>query len=207
MAQSILDRPDSRDHLVRITTDQYHRMLAAGVLKDGDPVELVDGVLVYKDRRARGEGGMTIGKRHAVAVQLLLGLGPALEARGRQIRTQQPLTLPPHDEPEADGVVVRGRARDYLERHPGPADASCVIEVAESSLELDRTAKLAAYASARIPQYLIVNLVDGEIEVYEDPRPAEGRYARARSLGRGDTAMLDLGEGSSLDVAVAELLP
>ena len=44
-----------------------------------------------------------------------------------------------------------------------------MVEVADSSLRLDRGFKAALYAEARIAEYWIVNLVDRTIEVHRDP--------------------------------------
>jgi hypothetical protein len=37
-----------------LTIDQYYRMIAAGILREGEPTELIDGILVRKDRSDRG---------------------------------------------------------------------------------------------------------------------------------------------------------
>ena len=44
------------------------------------------------------------------------------------------------------------------DRFPGPADVLPVVEVADSSLDQDRTLKLPAYAAAGIPECWLVNL-------------------------------------------------
>jgi hypothetical protein len=41
---------------VSLTVEQYHRMIRSGILLEGAPVELIDGLLVWKDRSARGTG-------------------------------------------------------------------------------------------------------------------------------------------------------
>ena len=193
--------------LARLNVDQYHSMLDAGILHEGDPIELLDGLLVYKDRSARGEGPMTIGKRHRAAVDLLAGLDAKVKPHGCYVMKQGPVTLPASHEPEPDGLVVRGQTRDYLDRHPGPADVFCVIEVADSSLDLDRTNKLQIYAAAAIPQYVIVNLIDLRIEVFESPIPSEGRYAQTWTLPTGASLSLHVGGGARVEVPVSDLLP
>src|SRR2546430_5689504 len=45
---------------------------------------------------------------------------------------------------------------------------SLVVEVAESSLQLDREHKGSLYARARLDDYWILNLVDRVLEVYRD---------------------------------------
>ncbi len=70
--------------------------------------------------------------------------------------------------PEPDRSVARGSIRDYGGRHPGPDELALVVEVSDSSPDADR--KMAeVYGQARIPVYWIVNLVDGQVEVYSDP--------------------------------------
>lgn len=63
-------------------------------------------------------------------------------------------------EPEPDVAVVSGSIRDHVQRHPQPHEVALVVEVANSSLSLDR-AKATIYARANIPAYWIINLVEG----------------------------------------------
>ncbi|MBI3273255.1 MAG: Uma2 family endonuclease [Planctomycetes bacterium] len=193
--------------LARIHVDQYHRMLETGILSDGDPVELLDGLLVFKDRSSQGEDPMTVGHGHSLAVKLLAGLDPRVRSHGYHVQTQQPLTLPPENEPEPDGAIVRGQVRDYAAHHPGAADTPCVFEVADSSLTYDRTTKLQLYATAAIAQYVLVNLVDRRVDVFEGVVPGEARYRRTTVFEPGQTFQLTLGSGVGLELKVDELLP
>ena len=203
----LLEPSARRPRLARITVEQYHRMLEAGVLRDGEPIELIDGLLVYKDRSAAGEDPMTVGKRHAVAVELLTELDRLVAPHGCHVRTQKPITLPPHHEPEPDGAIVRGVRRDYSKRHPGAADVCCAIEVSDSSLEHDRTVKLATYALAALPQYVIVNIPEGRLEVFEDPLPGEGRYAHVLHVAKNGTLSLNVGSVERVTASASDLLP
>ena len=191
----------------RITVDEYHRMLEVGILREGDPVELLDGVIEYKDRSARGEAPMSIGKRHSVVICRLVALENRLRRHRCHIRIQLPLTFPPHQEPEPDGAVVRGKSADYLKRHPGAGDVACVIEVADSSLGQDRIRKAGLYALAGVPQYIIVNLVDDRVEVLTQPRAKQGKYAQTVHLEAGTTLSLNCGGGRCIQVRVRDLLP
>ncbi|MBI3269695.1 MAG: Uma2 family endonuclease [Planctomycetes bacterium] len=193
--------------LARITVEQYHRMLEVGILRECEPIELLDGLLVLKDRSGRGEDWRTIGKAHAVAVCLLSGLDAVLAPQHCHMRIQAPITLAPKDEPEPDGAVVRGEPRDYLSGHPVPANVCCVLEVADSSLEYDRTTKLEVYARAGVPQYLIVNLVDRRVELFSEPIVSEGRYARSANLEAGVSVSLQVAADQVVAVPVRELLP
>ena len=119
---------------------------------------------------------MTVGVEHALIIMRLAKLSGLFEPLGCHMRSQQPITIPPRDEPEPDAAIVRGSLEDYSDRHPGPSDILCVIEVADSSLPRDRGYKLRLYANAGIPMYVIVNLLDRVVEVYEEPVQGEGRF-------------------------------
>lgn len=98
------------------------------------------------------------------------------------IRNQNSIRLPgSSSKPQPDICWVR--ERDYSTRSPHSDDILLVIEVADSSIERDRVSKLAAYAQAGIPDYWIVNLVDGQVEVYREPKGLE--YSEKQVL-KGD---------------------
>ena len=97
------------------------------------------------------------------------------------IRVQNPIRIPANNsEPEPDIVWVN---RKQYSRHPESADVLLVIEVADSSLEFDRTEKLEVYAEAGIVEYWIVNLIDEQIEVQRKP---SGRKYGEQRIFRGD---------------------
>src|SRR5262245_41747795 len=116
--------------IARLTTEQVHAMLRAGILQDGQPLELIDGVLLYKDRSERGGDPMTIGEKHNRAVQLLSLPATELLAHGAYVQTQGPIQLSDQDEPEPDGAVITGHPRDP--GIPTAAKTNAVIEVADS---------------------------------------------------------------------------
>lgn len=194
--------------LARLTIEQYHRMNEVGILPDGSPIELIDGVLVLKDRRDAGGDPMTHGPRHASVVQILRSiLEPLVRSHGCHVRTQAPVTLPPNSEPEPDLAVVRGTLQDYLSRHPGPEDVLLVVEIAFSSLSRDRMIKARLYAGAGCPAYWIVNLGSRQVEAYHDPVVAESRYDRVEIFDRGAMIPLPLLDAGAVDVPIAEFLP
>jgi len=203
---TVLLKSTSREEreIVPLTVGQYHGMIEAGILAEGEPIELLDGLLV---RMSRGKG-MTTTPLHSLGVSKLnLLLVAALGVFRCHVRIQSPVTLPPRDEPEPDLAIVRGLPADFALLHPGPADVTCVIEVAGSSLERDRTVKQRIYAAAGIPQYVIVNLVDSRLEVFERPDTAKGRYRRRTELAGDAEISLLLPENRRLVVAASDCLP
>src|SRR5260370_16172034 len=51
--------------IVPLTVEQLSGMIDAGIVPDGAPIELIDRILVYKDRSAAGGGPMTHHSPHA----------------------------------------------------------------------------------------------------------------------------------------------
>jgi len=159
----------------RFTADEYHRMAEAGVLREDDHVELVDGEIVE----------MTpIGSRHAACVdRLTLLVQRCAEGRGI-LRVQGPIRLDAHSEPEPDLAVLRGRTDFYASAHPGPGDVLLVVEVSDASLAYDRDIKVGLYARAGIPETWLVDLQNERVDVFSQPAP-QG-YRASRQFRRGE---------------------
>lgn len=155
MATSVLEGivADTPIFVRRINVDELHRMLAQGVIYDGDPVELIDGLLVYKDRRDAGGKPMSHGPRHATTVENFRDLETVVKEHGFTIRAQLPVTLSDVSEPEPDGAIVVGTRGDYSDRHPRPSDIQVVIEVSDTSLKHDQTKK------QRVSQPILSNCI------------------------------------------------
>jgi Uma2 family endonuclease len=187
------------------TVEEYHQLIKHGIIHGGAPIELLDGMLVYKDR---GEGSrpMTYGPRHAFLISALMALNELLKPHGYHIRLQQPLTIEPRHEPEPDGAIVRGTPLDYREHNPTPADCCLMIEGADSSLEGDRRRKQRIYATAAIPVYWIVNLRHNTVEVYQQPDAQRGEYRVRRDQQPGETVEIQLPGGATIPVRVSDLL-
>jgi Uma2 family endonuclease len=198
---------DERTILMSHTVNEYHEMIATGIIPEGEPYELLDGHVIRKDRSAVGGDPMTVGTEHTYSVCALDELNPKLMRRGCHMRLQKPVTLPQYDEPEPDGAIVRGTKDDYRERHPGPQDVLCVIEVADASLRRDRTIKLRIYADSGIPHYVIVNLPDRIVEVYTEPIAGKGHYGHSITLKAGQRLAFPTGSGKDLTVSSRQLLP
>jgi hypothetical protein len=190
-----------------LTVDQYHQMIAGGILREGEPVELIDGVLIRKDRSASGEDPTTVGHGHAWVVYQLGELNELLKPHNCHIRTQQPVTLLPKNEPEPDGTILRGSSEIYRQRHPEPQDVLAVIEVADSSVNADRNTKGRIYSMAGIPVFVVVNLNDRAIEIYTKPDVSRGRYALTETVKAGQTLRLPTGTEFELEIAAERLLP
>jgi Uma2 family endonuclease len=181
----------------RWTRREYDRLIDVGILHEDDKIELLRGRLIVAEPHSTGHAsGIALA---AERLRLVFGVGWL-------VRVQLPLALDPDSEPEPDVAVVAGGPRDFVNHHP--ATAALVVEVADSSLRLDRQIKVETYARARIPEYWIVNLVDRVVEVHRDPLVDERRRARYRSVHvarPGDTLTPLAAPAAS--IAVDDLLP
>lgn len=171
------------------TVDEYHRMAEAGVLREDDRVELIEGEIVEMS---------PIGSGHARCVNRLNALlGPA--AQGRAIvSVQNPVRLSPRSEPQPDLSLLRWRD-DFYPEGPTPADVLLVIEVAASSVVFDRRVKVPLYGRAEIPEVWIVDLDADQVDVYRDA--SSGGYGDVRTLGSGDVVGPPGLAGVALEVA------
>ena len=130
----ILQVPPSvpTDSIWPLSVRHYHEMIRSGILTAGDPVELLEGLLVVK---------MAKNPRHTAATQAVRRAVERLLPAGWHVRARDPITLA-DSEPEPDVAVVRGGPERYEDRHPGPRDVGLVIETADASLERDRRTKV-----------------------------------------------------------------
>jgi Uma2 family endonuclease len=160
------------------TVDEFYRMARAGVFHEDDRLELIDGQIVE----------MTpIGPEHAGCVKELARLLYRAAGDSVVLGVQDPVVLGPIQAPQPDIAVLRARPEGYRARHPQPPDVLLVIEVADTSVEYDRTIKFPRYARAGIPEAWLVNLPDDTIEVHKGP--VGDAYTEVTTLTRGTTLM------------------
>jgi len=158
------------------TVDDYHRMVETGVLTGSDRVELLEGQIIEMNPQL---------PPHAATTQRAFRYLDRLLETVAYVRMQLPVTLKPKSEPEPDIAVVRIDANEYGDRHPTPEDVYLLIEVADSSLNYDRTRKVKVYAKANIPEYWIIDVNQEQLIVFREP--VGDTYQVEQILGFRDT--------------------
>jgi Uma2 family endonuclease len=177
----------------RFSANEYYRMAEIGVLKPDARVELLDGEIFDLAPITPPHGGATRRLNHWFS---------SIASDRWIVAIHSPLRLNDYSEPEPDLMLLRTTPDFYGSRHPGPNDVFLLIEVADTSLDIDREKKLPAYARAGIVEVWIVNVPEKTIEVYREPKLA----------GYESTTTLRAGEKASclafpdVSVEVAELL-
>lgn len=152
---------------------EYDRLVAEGAFRD-ERVELLRGMLVAMSPQ---------GQEHAQAVMLLNRLLTLAIGTRAFVRPQLPLALGDESEPEPDLAVVAG-----LTTAGHPESALLVVEVSDSSVNVDRNVKAPLYAEASIPEFWLVDLGRRRVELYSVP--VEGRYSQVRYLQDDDELVL-----------------
>ncbi len=182
----------------KFTKEEYYRMAEMGFF-DGQRVELIDGEVVVMSPQ---------GTPHWTSVWLTVHVLERIFRKGYVVRSQAPLDLEGLGEPEPDVAVVPGVVYDYQANHP--KGALLIVEVAETSLDYDRTVKASMYARAQIPEYWVLNLVEWQLEVFREPIPMEnqpfGWGYRLSAIYKPDGFVSPLAKPRA-KIKVADLLP
>jgi Uma2 family endonuclease len=140
----------------RFTLAEYHWLTEIGFWGEDDRVELIYGELVEMVAKNAA---------HIFCCQRLLKQLPRCLGE-EMLQCQDPIILPSASEPEPDFAILSSDLS-------GKATADqvlLVIEIADSSLNDDRTVKGPLYAEARIPHYWIFNVLDRQVECLSQPQ-------------------------------------
>ncbi len=174
------------------TVEEYHRMAEADIFAPDERVELIRGGIL---------GMSPKGRRHVLAVARADRLlQRSLQGRA-SVYIESPLLKEAwHSEPEPDLIVT---SNPDIDAYGPEASVVLVVEVADSSLEYDRTTKVSLYAEAEVPEYWIVNLVDDVLEIRRDPK--DGTYLSLTTHRSGESVSPTAWPDLKIDVV--ELIP
>jgi len=182
----------------RWSVAEYHRLIDTGFLGEDDPVHLLEGNMVLRTPP---------NPPHSNSVTRSIRTLVRILPDAWQLRSEQPITLP-DSEPQPDITLALGDHTTFRNRHPGPSDIGLLVEVADTSLIVDRVDMGRIYARAGLPVYWIINIVDRQVEVYTDPRPNAPvpAYATRTDYRPGDVVPLILDGQQIARLLVDELL-
>jgi Uma2 family endonuclease len=175
--------------LRRFTRAEYDRLVKLGLFED-EKIELLYGLLVEMSPH----GPPHINAIRKLTKLLILALGDRAE-----VSPQGPFVASDDSEPEPDLAVIP--PGDYNQQHP--SRAHLIIEVADSSQHKDRQVKGPLYAASNVPEYWIVLVEKGVVEVYRDPR--EGQYQHTQTISRRGS--ITLTAFPDVTLSTADFLP
>ncbi len=173
----------------KFTVDDYSKMAEIGVFKAGDRIELIRGEIIEIS---------PIGTRHAACVRRLQLLLSEKVGKRALCDTQNPIQLGNNSQPQPDVTLLQPRDDFYATQHPQPQDILLLVEVADTTLEGDRTIKIPLYAEHNITEVWLVNLPENCLEVYR--QPTETGYQIISQFYPGDTLSLQTFPDITLNV-------
>lgn len=176
-----------------ISVNEYDRMIELGLFNEDERVELLNGEIITI---------MPKGTKHAIFNDLVTDI--LKEKLGNQVyvRNQNPIVLDDFSEPEPDVVLVKPPRHNYLEKHPTPENIYLVMEISDTTLQIDREIKSMAYARAGISQYLLLNLIDQTIEDYREPSSSGYESKKTHRIG----GKFNLVEFPEIEINVSDIL-
>ncbi len=135
-------------------------MVEAGILREDDRVELLDGEIVEMS---------PIGPPHAgCVIRLTVLLTRRLRDRAF-VSVQNPMVLSRWSEPQPDIAILSPRADFYTTAHARPRDVLLAIEVIASKGGYDRTLKLPLYARASVREVWLADVRAKTVDVCTGP--------------------------------------
>jgi Uma2 family endonuclease len=177
----------------RVSRCEYDRLGELGFFTS-KRVQLINGQVIQM---------APMGSPHATSVSLSVKFANGIAGKSNHVRCQLPLSVDEWSEPEPDVAIVVGDERQYSSGHPTTAEL--VIEVADSSLELDRDVKSVLYATANVKEYWVVDVNKRCVEVFREPDKTAGVYQSRRMFAKGEK-LSAIGR-TDIEIAVSELLP
>jgi Uma2 family endonuclease len=185
---AILEIPEVRQRVSRLSVEEYHRLNEFN--ENGRRTELIRGIVIEKISKS---------PLHASIAKRLYDMIARMLPKGFVVRREDPITLA-DSEPEPDVAVVCGDEKDFFRAHPTTAEL--VIEVAVSSPTLDRE-NATLYAEAGVKEYWIVLGHERRVEVYRQLE--NGRYCE--NLQLGSEATLQSTSVPAVRIPVSDLFP
>jgi Uma2 family endonuclease len=181
----------------RYSVAEFHEMWEAGWFEQCSPM-LIDGEVFEMAKP---------GPAHNMGTTLTDYVLKTVFKTGYVVRVQMPLILGQSSDPEPDLSVVKGGPRDFTSN---PTTAELVVEVADTSLDMDIGPKARLYAAAGIADYWVIDLNNNRLIIHRDPRPDSSNpfgaaYTTVTAFAKGQMVTPLAAPGMTIDVS--DLLP
>jgi len=172
---------------------EYHHLIDTGIFHEDKKVELIEGELFEMS---------PVGFRHASCVNKLNYIFSLKLGEKAIVSIQNPIKLNNKSEPQPDIVLLKPRDDFYATQHPTPEDILLLIEVADSSIEYDRTIKLPSYAENKIIETWLIDLNNNFLEKHTNPKT--NYYQKREKLSREDVVFSD--SFSDIQIAIKDII-
>lgn len=181
---------DTSVHRARLTAKDFLLLDRSGAFSAYRKTELIDGDIYFVNAQHRPHG--------IVKTELYDALRDVLKAMKSPYRPVQEfsLALSPNDTPEPDVMLTsepRGKGVVPL------ASVPLVIEVSDSTLDMDLGKKAAQYAAANIPEYWVADI--NARMIYQMWAPAGDTYTERCTVAFGTQIAAKTIEGVTLETS------
>ncbi len=183
----------------KFTVPEYEKLMDSEALHPALRTEMVEGWVIDK---------MVRHARHDSTLQYADDVLSQNLTDDWRLRRQSAIILDGSN-PEPDLVIVPGPKSRFLREHPRPFEVALLVEVSDSTLSYDRGMKLRDYARNGIAVYWILNTVQRQVEVYENPSgPTDApTYQTTRVYQAGEVVPLALRDLAVRNIRVDDLIP
>lgn len=142
----------------KLTIEQWHKIVDCGAF-DRTSVQLIEGEIIEMPPEKPIHSGTILSlsdrlKKLFINEDVIISQG-------------HPITLI-NSEPEPDLAIFKYRQEYYKDRHPNASEVYLVIEIANTSIDFDKSNKKFIYAKAGILEYWIVDLNALELIVHRN---------------------------------------
>lgn len=186
----VLEDPRVRENVELFTYEQYLEAGRRGELPE--KTELLEGMVFHI---------MPKSALHATILSILAKKLWSLLDSKFVVRPESPLKIPSlHSAPEPDIMVCRGSEADFWHEHPKTAEL--VVEIAVTSVNLDRY-KAKLYALAGVKEYWLLKVEERTLEIMTEPDTTRGSYQKSETV-TGEVISRVLPQ---LRFALSEILP
>ena len=158
------------------SVEEFQRISEAGIFPPDSRFELIRGEIIEMPNPTRLHSGRVNKLTRVFTMKL---------GESAIVCIQNPMFIDKMSEPRPDVVICKPLPELFGPFEPEPADVLLLVEISDTSLRYDTKIKSRLYAEAGIPEYWILNIPDGVLQIQTDPM--DGEYRRIESFKRGQT--------------------
>lgn len=155
------------------TVEEYEQMVAAGVLREDDRLELIEGDILAMS---------PIGGLHIRVVNRLTRLFIQQLNDRAVVSVQNPVRLS-NSEPQPDLAILRPEAEERAATIPARDDLLLLIEVSDTTAVYDQSVKVPLYGREGVRETWLVHPTSSVVEVYRGP--SAGGYKTKETFASG----------------------
>jgi Uma2 family endonuclease len=158
------------------TTDEYRRILDAGIFPPDQRFELIRGEIIEMPK---------VSRRHAGRVNRLTRLFVSRFGESAIVSVQNDMYLDEFSQPRPDMAVCKPLEELFGAFIADSQDVFFLVEISDTSIRYDTKIKTPLYAKAGIREYWILDINEDALIVLTEP--IEGEYRRQETFRRGET--------------------